>query len=236
MAKKGKKSKKKVEIPPGDYAVRIDVVSDVVCPWCYIGKKRLDHVVDIWLPGWPVTVRWRPFFLDPNLPPEGVDRMAYIAEKHGDPARAKQVYDVIAKEGAKDGIAFQFDQIARVPNTMNAHRVSLWASEAGVQGHVIKRLFELYFEEGADLGDKGVLICLAREAGMNTSLIADLLDGDADKDRILRDVTLAYQLGVKGVPTYIFNGRYGLVGAQDKDELLNVIIQLSYGRNPQAET
>jgi predicted DsbA family dithiol-disulfide isomerase len=145
--------------------LRIDVVSDVMCPWCFVGKRRLERALaeaaDV-----PVEVIWRPFQLDPTLPPDGKDRRAYLEEKFGGPEQAAAIYERIREAGREEGIAFAFDRIARSPNTLDAHRLIRWAGEEGVQDAMVERLFELYFLEGADLTREATLVEAAVAAGM----------------------------------------------------------------------
>ena len=161
--------------------ITVDVVSDVVCPWCFIGQKRLDKAIaavgDI-----DVHVRWRPFQLDPTIPPEGKDRRDYMLDKFGSEERIREIHARIEPLGEAEGIDFAFDAIKVAPNTLDAHRVIRWAGAAGedVQNRLVRRLFQLYFEEGANIGDHAVLIEAAREAGMDAAVVETLL---ADRRR-----------------------------------------------------
>jgi predicted DsbA family dithiol-disulfide isomerase len=163
-----------------DETLTIDVVSDVVCPWCYLGEKRLEAA----LAGepQPVAVRWRPYQLDPTIPKGGLDRAEYMAKKFGRDGRLQSIHDNLTRLGTELGVPFAFDKIKRSPNTLDAHRLIRWALSAGVQGKVVDRLFEAYFVEGRDIGDRGVLIEIASECGLEGALVEKLLTEGADVD------------------------------------------------------
>jgi len=209
-------------------AVTIDIVSDVMCPWCYIGQKRLERameqVADV-----PVTINWRPYQLDPTLPPEGKDRKTYLAEKFGGEERARSLYENVRQAGVSEGVAFAFDKIAVSPNTLDAHRLLRWAGSSGdgVQNKLARRLFQLYFEEGANIGDHAVLIDAARDVGMDVSIVESLLPTDADRDKVTEEIATAQRMGVTGVPCFLLEGRYAVVGAQDTSVLADAIRKIS---------
>lgn len=208
--------------------IAIDIVSDVVCPWCYIGQKRLDTALAA-ATEVPVEIRWRPFQLDPTLPAEGKDRRTYMAEKFGSQARAGELYEKVREAGRAEAIAFDFDAIAVSPNTLDAHRVIRWAASAGegVQDGLVRRLFSLYFEEGANIGDHGVLIAAARDAGMDTALVETLLPTDADKAEVKAEIATAQSMGVTGVPCFLIENRYAVVGAQEPATLADAVRKVS---------
>ena len=156
-----------------DEGLTIDVVSDVVCPWCYLGEKRLEAALAE-EPS-PITVRWRPYQLDPTIPEGGLDRAEYMARKFGADGRLKTVHDNLARLGAEIGLDFAFDRIKRAPNTLDAHRLVRWAASANVQRDVVDRLFRAYFTEGRDIGDRAVLLDIAAECGMDASIVDKLL-------------------------------------------------------------
>lgn len=205
-------------------AIGIDVVSDAVCPWCFIGQKRLDAAVAA-LPDIDVEVRWRPFQLDPTIPAGGTDRQAYMLAKFGSEERLREIHARIEQAGAAEGIAFDFGAIKVSPNTLDAHRLLRWAATAGpeFQNRVARRLFQLYFEEGADIGDRGVLTDAAREAGMDEAVVATLLATDADRDAVKAEIETAAQMGITGVPCFLLEGRYAIMGAQDSAMLADAI-------------
>ena len=191
----------------------IDVVSDVVCPWCYLGEKRLELA----LAEAPETavVRWRPYQLDPTIPDGGLDRREYMEKKFGKSGRLKEAHDHLVRLGAEVGLDFHFDRITRSPNTLDAHRLIKWAASGGVQREVVDRLFRAYFVDGRDIGDRAVLIDIARETGLDASVVATLLAEGADKDEVRRAIAEAQAIGVTGVPFFIFAGRLAVPGAQE---------------------
>lgn len=218
--------------------IQLDVISDTVCPWCYIGKKRLDRTL-AGRSGLEVDLRWRPFQLDPTIPAEGVDRRAYMEKKFGT-ERAKEAGDVIRELGEQEGIGFAFDKIERSPNTLDSHRLIRWAGTAGCQDAVVELLFHRYFEEGANIGDYEVLIAVAGEAGMDAEIVRDLLRGEADVDLVRREDMMARQMGIQGVPAFIMDGKYALVGAQEPETLNKVfdkfIAKMQAGASADAPT
>jgi len=201
--------------------VQIDVVSDVVCPWCLIGKRRLETALAL-RPATPVDIRWRPFQLDPTIPRGGIDRQDYVNRKFG-PERAREIYANVTKVGAGEGIAFAFDAIERSPNTVDAHRLIRWAATAGCQDAVVERLFAMYFIEGRDIGDPAVLGEAAADAGMDAAIVAQLLAGDADRDLIEKEVATAREIGVSGVPCFIVANRYVVMGAEAPEVIAGAI-------------
>jgi predicted DsbA family dithiol-disulfide isomerase len=201
----------------------IDIVSDVVCPWCFLGEKRLEAALAE--APQPVAVRWRPYQLDPTIPDGGLDRAEYMAKKFGASGRLQSVHDNLVRLGAEVGLPFAFDKIKRAPNTLDAHRVIRWANSAGLQGKVVDRLFKAYFVEGRDIGDREVLINIAGECGLDARLVEKLLAEGADADLVREEIAQAQAIGVSGVPFYIFAGRLGVPGAQDPSVLLSAMAQ-----------
>ncbi|MBJ3774734.1 DsbA family oxidoreductase [Acuticoccus mangrovi] len=204
----------------------IDVVSDVMCPWCFIGKRRLEKALkeaaDV-----DVTVSWHPFQLDPTLPPEGKDRQQYLTEKFGSVERAASLYENVKAAGDLEEIPFAFDRITRSPNTLDAHRLIRWAGIEGVQDAVVERLFNLYFIEGADLTKPETLVSAAQDAGMDGEMVARLLASDADLAETEADVVHAQAIGVQGVPCFILERKYAVSGAQPAEVLVNAIRQVA---------
>jgi predicted DsbA family dithiol-disulfide isomerase len=202
----------------------IDVVSDVVCPWCFLGKRRLDAAIRA-SDGAPIAVRWRPYQLDPSIPASGMDRRAYMKAKFNDDAQLAAIHDRLTDMGEQVGIAYAFDRIERAPNTLDAHRLIRWASVGDKQDTVVERLFRLYFEEGRDIGDRKLLIAVARECGMDAEFVEKrYADGD-DVDLVQAEIAQAQAIGVTGVPFFIFASRFGVPGAQDADVLAKAIAQ-----------
>jgi predicted DsbA family dithiol-disulfide isomerase len=201
--------------------VNIDVVSDVVCPWCYIGKARLDQAIANVAADILVTVNWRPYQLNPDLPPEGVDHKAHLAAKLGGQAAVDRAHEMLAGLGEQDGITFDFDAVKISPNTLDAHRLIRWAlSEGGdTQSEVATLLFKANFEEGRNIGDHAVLLDIAAEAGLDRTVIAALLASDADKDAVSEEIDMARGMGVTGVPCFIVDSKYAVMGAQSVEVL-----------------
>jgi predicted DsbA family dithiol-disulfide isomerase len=206
-----------------DDILTIDIVSDVVCPWCYLGEKRLEAALAE--SPQPVVVRWRPYQLDPTIPDGGLDRAEYMARKFGKSGRLQAAHDNLSRLGAEVGIPFAFDKIKRSPNTLDAHRVIRWANSAGVQGKVVDRLFKAYFVEARDIGDRRVLIEIAGECGLDPDLVEKLLAEGADVGLVREEIAQAQAIGVSGVPFFIFAGRLGVPGAQDPSMLVGAMAQ-----------
>ena len=202
--------------------MRIDVISDTICPWCYIGKKRLDAALEQ-RPDLDIEVVYRPFQLNPDTPREGLDRKEHVSKKFGNREQARQIFDNIAKTGAQDGIDFDFTRQDRLPNTLDSHRLNHWAHTAGVQDKVVDLLFERYFIEGADVGDAKVLVEVATEAGMDADVVERLLSSDADEEDVKKEEAVGRNMGVTGVPCFVIDGKYALLGAQDTDMLVRAI-------------
>jgi len=209
--------------------VRIDIVSDVMCPWCFIGKKRFEKALQSLGEEVGVEVSWRPYQLDPTLPLEGKDRDTYLAEKFGSIERARDLYRNIEQAGEGEGIPFRFEAIAMSPNTLDAHRLIRWAQNAGegAQSKVVERLFELYFLEGANIADHTVLLEVAREAGMDTAIVGSLLAGDADREAVQEEIATAQRMGVTGVPCFILENKYAVIGAQDPQTIADAVRQVA---------
>lgn len=206
-----------------DEILSIDIVSDVVCPWCYLGEKRLETALAE--APQPVALRWRPYQLDPTIPDGGLDRAEYMAKKFGKSGRLQAAHDNLTRLGAEVGLPFAFDKIKRAPNTLDAHRLIRWANSAGVQGKVVDRLFKAYFVEGRDIGDRSVLIDVGRECGLDGGLVEKLLAEGADVELVREEIAEAQAIGVSGVPFFIFAGRLGVPGAQDPSVLLKAMAQ-----------
>lgn len=168
-------------------------------------------------------VQWRPYRLDPSIPKEGVDRRAYLKAKFGDSPRSSAMGDAIRSEGQSVGLTFAFDKIAKTPNTLDSHRLIRWAGSAGVQDDIVERLFTAYFLDGRDIGDPAVLTEVARDAGMDAELVGDLLGKDADLAIVEREAGLANEMGISGVPPFVFDNRLMISGAREPELLARVI-------------
>jgi predicted DsbA family dithiol-disulfide isomerase len=203
--------------------MQIDVISDTVCPWCFIGKRRLARAIDL-RPNIDFDVKWRPYRLDVTVPKGGMDRQAYMRLKFGDdPMKIVEMHKLIAAEGAKEGIVFDFAAIQRRPDTLDSHRLIRWAEAAGVQDDVVERLFIAYFENGEDIGDIRVLADIADICGMDGVETARMLESDTDLALVEREDQIAREMGVTGVPAMIFGGKLAVSGAREAEMLVSVI-------------
>ena len=207
--------------------IQLDIISDVMCPWCFIGKRRLEKALDDLDPDIDVHIQWRPYQLDPTLPSEGKDRDTYLAEKFGGIEQARSLYQNIANAGDLEGIPFSFEAIKVSPNTLDAHRLIRWAQNAGegAQDRVVERLFELYFLEGKNIGDHAVLLDVAKECGLDAVIVESLLATDSDRDAVSQEIAVAQQMGVTGVPCFIIDNKYAVMGAQDPQTIAGAISQ-----------
>jgi len=201
-------------------AVPIDMVSDVVCPWCFIGKRRLEKAIalrsDI-----PVEVRFRPYFLNPWVPREGISRHEYLTTKFGSPEQYRAIAGRVAQAAAAEGLTCNLDQIKRQPNTLDCHRLILWAGERAAR--MKQRLMELYFAEGADLTDRDVLVTAAAACGLDAPRVCERLGSDEDVERITREADSAKEAGIDGVPCFIFGGHIAVPGAHAPEHLAQAI-------------
>lgn len=214
-------------IPP----LHIDIVSDVVCPWCYIGKRHLEQALAAWRserPDVPVTVRWHPFQLNPDLPPEGKDRRAYLEAKFGGPERAAAIYARVTAAGRNAGLALDFDAILKQPNTLMAHALIAYAQSAegnGLGDAVVERLFRAYFINGEFVGDIDVLTRLAAECGLDAEMTRAVLSDRDTLAQIAAQDQAVRQQGISGVPFFVFNQREALSGAQPPEMMLQAMRQ-----------
>ncbi|MDE2228309.1 MAG: DsbA family oxidoreductase [Alphaproteobacteria bacterium] len=194
--------------------MRIDIVADVICPWCFIGKRRLETALAQW-PTIAPDITWRPFQLNPDMPQEGMRREAYLAAKFGGQAHAKRIYQAVVDAGETVGIPFAFDKIARTPNTLAAHRLVRFAQRDGRATELVDRLFSGYFIEGRDIGDRETLAAIAGESGLDAGQAREFLDGASGRAEVLADDAGARRLGINAVPCFIFAGQYAISGAQE---------------------
>jgi predicted DsbA family dithiol-disulfide isomerase len=206
--------------------VLIDIVSDVVCPWCYIGKRKIEAALAGLRqaePGLAVKVRWHPFQLNPDLPAAGIPRAEYLEAKFGGKARADEIYARVRSVGEQVGIAFDFDRIARQPNTLDAHRLIAWAQQRGDASALVEWLFHAYFVEGRFVGEREELAAAAAASDLPESDARGLLASDALRVEVEAESREAQEAGITGVPFFIFNGRTAVAGAHDPPTLLEAI-------------
>ena len=200
----------------------IDVISDVVCPWCFLGKRRLDAALRQF-PTQSIEVRWRPFQLDPSIPDGGFDRSGYLTRKFGSIDRLAEVQGRLTDIGKDVNIHFKFSEIQRAPNTIKAHRLIRWAYRFGRQDEIVESIFISYFENGLDIGDPLVLASLADLSGFNREEIYDRLVSDEDRESVAQEAHKATEIGVQGVPFFIFGGKLSVSGAEPVETLAHAI-------------
>jgi predicted DsbA family dithiol-disulfide isomerase len=200
----------------------IDVISDVVCPWCYIGKRFLEQAIAL-KPEIPVEVRFRPYFLNPWVPREGISREEYLITKFGSVERYNSNNNRVVETAAAAGLDYQRDRIKRQPNTLDCHRLILWAGEAGKAAAVKQRLMDIYFSEGGDLSQAEVLVGTAVDCGMDGELVRALLASQQDVEEVEREAQSAKEAGIEGVPCFILGGMIALSGAQPPEYLAAAI-------------
>ncbi len=196
----------------------IDFIADVVCPWCYLGWKRLSQALAL-RPDVEATITWRPYQLDPSLPEQGVDRAAYMAAKFPDKSRLQAVHDELVRQAAECGVTMNFAQIDKAPNTNGAQRLIRWAGGAGLQDKVVEAVMAAYFTEGRDIGDPVVLADIAEQAGMDRLTVLKLLSEGADREIVAHEHQMAIRAGVTGVPFMIFGGKIAIAGAESAENI-----------------
>ena len=194
--------------------IQVDIVSDIVCPWCWLGARYFKQAVKD--SGLDVNLTWRPYMLDPNVPEAGVGYKDYMRTKFGDgPSnKFKAMREHLEAAAPNAGISFKFDDIPMRPNTLNAHRLMRWAEGQGLANEASEALFEAFFDKLEHVGDKAVLADIADKIGMDAELVSDLLKGDQDKDKVVEEITFFQGLGITGVPSFIYQGQFAVQGAQ----------------------
>ena len=205
-----------------DQGLTIDVYSDVVCPWCYIGKRRLEQALDTVKARNSARVIWRPFQLNPTMPKAGMNRRVYLEAKFGGPGELKAIQDRVAAVGARTGIDFAFDRIERTPNTFDAHRL-IWFAQQAHQDEVVEELFRGYFTEGLNIGEAEMLISLAAHAGLDGDKVSRLLQSEDGIDAVRQEEARGHQLGIRGVPYFVLNGISTVSGAQPVETFVSEI-------------
>ena len=210
-------------------AITIDVVSDVVCPWCYLGKKRLDKAIEAVGDDLAVAVTFRPYQLNPDMPAEGVDHKKHLAEKLGGEEAVTRAHEMLAGLGREAGIDFDFPAVKISPNTLDAHRLLRWAMIEGpeVQNRAAVALFKAYFEDGRNVGDRAVLLDIAEACGMDRAVVTALFSAGADVDSVKEEIGMARDMGVTGVPCFIIDNKYAVMGAQSVDVLANAFREIA---------
>ena len=209
--------------------MRVDIVSDTICPWCYIGKRRFERALAA-RAGTGAVVAWRPFQLNPDMPAEGVERRGYMMAKFGSEARVAEIFDMIERAGAAENICFVFDRIARTPSTVDSHRLIAFAGRHGAQDAAVEALFRRYFEQGEDIGDVDVLAAAGEDAGLDKATVRRFLAGDEGVKEVRRESADARRRGVSGVPCFVFESRYAVSGAQEPAVFERVFDLVENGR------
>jgi len=204
----------------------IQIISDPICPWCYIGKTRFERALAA-RPEHGLEISWKPFQLNPNMPPEGMDRREYLEHKFGGKEPAVEVYAGIQKAAESDGLEVALDQIKRTPNTINAHRLIHWAGIEGVQNEAVAALFIANFKEGKDISDPALLAEIAESVGMDRAMTERLLDSDAEISEIRAEDQKAREMGVQGVPTFLIDGQYVVTGARETAFWIDLIDEIN---------
>lgn len=204
--------------------IPLDIFADPVCPWCFIGKARLDRALEA-RPGHPFVIAWHPFQLNPTMPPEGMDRSAYLRAKFGPEAEGYNAPLIEAAQAA--GITMDLPRVTRMPNTLDAHRLLHWAGIEGRQSPAMAALMRAFWREGRDIGRPEVLAGVGAEVGMDGALIARLLASDADRDLIAERDAHARERGIRAVPTYILDNHYVISGAQPTEFWTGVIDEIA---------
>jgi predicted DsbA family dithiol-disulfide isomerase len=202
--------------------MHIDIVSDVVCPWCYIGKHRFERALAR-RPGLAVTRSWRAFRLNPGLPSEGMPQRLYLAAKFGSTAKAGRALAVLAAAGQREGIDFNFDRIRRAPNTLRAHRLIRYAVDEGPDGDIVEALFHAYFHDGLDIGDIHVLTEIGGRVGLDREAVRRYLAGEKGTREVCSEDRRARQLGIHAVPCFVLERGYAISGAQEPEMFLSLI-------------
>ena len=205
--------------------VKLDIISDPICPWCYIGKTLLDRALDQ-RPGHPFTIEWHPFQLNPDMPRDGMDRRTYLEAKFGGKAGAVEAYVPVMERAEAAGLSIDFEAIKRTPNTLDAHRLIHWAGIEQRQAPVVLALFRAYFDAGRDIGDPDVLADIADGAGMDAAVVRKLLSTESDVEDIRKRDAAFRDMGITGVPSFIVAGQHAVPGCQPTEMWLKVIDEL----------
>ncbi|WP_299789574.1 DsbA family oxidoreductase [uncultured Marivita sp.] len=208
--------------------VKLDIMSDPICPWCYIGKANLDRALEQ-RPDHPFLITWHPFQLNPDMPAGGMDRRAYLETKFGGKEGAVKAYAPVVENAEAAGLKINLEAIEKTPNTLDAHRLIHWAGIEGHQIAVVDALFKAYFVEGRDIGDPDVLADIADTCGMDASVVLRLLATEEDRREIVERDAAARGMGVTSVPTFIVASKHAVPGAQPTELWLQVLDDLAQG-------
>ena len=200
----------------------IEIFADLICPWCYIGWRRLHRAVEE-RPLLQPEIRWQPFQLNPDMPAAGMDRQLYLHAKFGSRERARQIYGVVEETARRDGLRLDLSRIRRTPNTFDAHRLIRWVEQTGAPTRLVDGMFDAYFHRGEDLSDRETLVAVAASAGYDAAAARALLSGTGEAAAVRATDALARQLGLHAVPCFVFDRRYALSGAQEPSSLLPLL-------------
>lgn len=202
--------------------VRIEIIFDTICPWCYVGKRRLERALSL-RPAIQVETIWRPFLLNPDMPETGMSRAVYLERKFGSRPRVDRMLAAVTAAGAAEGIRFDFDKIACTPSTVRSHRLVGYAARSGIQWDMVEAIFSAYFLDGADIGEADELVAIGARLGLPRDELAEVLAPCTNGIGTHSDNSRAHRLGVNGVPCYIFDGAYAVAGAQEPDVLVRLL-------------
>jgi predicted DsbA family dithiol-disulfide isomerase len=201
--------------------IQIDIFSDTICPWCLIGKRRLEKALAL-RPDEEVKITWRAFQLNPDMPAEGMDRQSYLRAKFGGSTNADAIYAPIRETGETEGIPFDFAAIKMTPNSLDSHRLIRYTAQMDLQDKMVERLFSAYFFEGKNIGDRDVLSAEAAELGLDREEVRGYLHSDINENEMRAEDAFARKAGIRGVPCFVFNGRHALSGAQAPEVFLQL--------------
>lgn len=203
--------------------MHVEIYSDMVCPWCFIGKRRWEQAIETAGYANHVQATWRPFQLNPTMPKSGMDRRTYLEAKFGGPEARRAIEERLAKAGEPDGIAFAFDRIARTPNTFEAHRLMWFAQQHKKQDDLAEGLFHAYFSEGCDIGDGQTLVDIAVAIGLDRETTRQFLASDQGVEEVRAEEAAGHRLGIRAVPYFVLNGTYAISGAQPPDIFVSAL-------------
>ncbi|MFA7429431.1 MAG: DsbA family oxidoreductase [Rhodospirillaceae bacterium] len=209
--------------------MRIEFIFDTVCPWCFVGKRRLERALAR-RPHVAAEVVWRPFLLNPDMPEDGIPRATYLERKFGGAARVTRMLAGLMEAGQGEGIAFDFNAITRTPNSLNSHRLVRFAGAHGMAAAAVEAIFRAYFQKGRDIGSTSVLADIAAEIGLPGNAVEAFLSSSNGRGDVFMENAQTHRLSINGVPCFVFDGAYGIAGAQDPDILVRMIDLVTEGR------